>query len=143
MKRIVNNKRNIAVILLAVLLPGFILGQKKTKCKKVKTGNFYFYPAKSSNTFLISRNDSLQKEINLQTMDTSFWKLEWKTPCSFTLTFLKKTGKVSEEERTFLKSNRTVIEILEITKDYYVFKGWLDNVTAPSITDTLWMKKKI
>jgi hypothetical protein len=131
------------IFCITILLPFLVLGQlKSTHCEKVKTGNFYFYPPKSQKGFLIIRDNTTQKEINLQTGDTSFWRINWQSPCAFTLSFLKKSQPVSNEELSFYNSHKTVVEILAVTKDGYVFKGGLDNMATSNVTDTLWFKKR-
>lgn len=129
---------------LAFLLPSLVFGQLiSADCKKVKTGNFYFYPPKSQKGFLIIRDNTTQEEINLQTGDTSFWRIKWQSPCAFTLSFLGKSQPASNEEIAFYNSHKTVVEILNVTKEYYTFKGRLDNAATSNVTDTLWFNKRV
>ena len=126
-----------------VLLPSLVFGQLKSfDCKRIKTGSFYFYPPAQQKGYLIIRDNATQKEINLQTGDTSFWKIKWQNACTATLSFLRKSQAISEEELSFFNSHKTVIQILSVTKDYYIFKGGLDNTITSNITDTLWFKKR-
>lgn len=127
-----------------LLVPSFIYAQlKNTDCNSIKKGQFYFYPPNSQKGFLIVRNNFVQKEINLSTGDTSFWKVDWQTPCLFHLTFMRKSKPISNEELSFLKSHQTAVEILQVTKDFYVFKGGLTDVNTSRVSDTLWLRKKL
>ena len=129
---------------LILFMPLAGIGQMKgSNCNSIKKGKFYFYPSNSQKQFLIIRNYSIQKEINLQTNDTSFWKVSWQSPCMFTLTFLQRSQPISSEELLFFNSHKTVVKVLKITKDYYIFKGGLDAITNSSaVADTLWLKRK-
>lgn len=127
------------------LLPLVSLGQlNSSNCSSIKKADFYFYPSNSQKQFLIVRNNSLQKEIDINTGDTSFWKVKWLGPCIFTLSFLRRSQPISNEELLFFNSHKTIVEVLKVTPNYYVFKGGLDSIAkAGSITDTLWHKKRI
>ncbi|ULT41740.1 hypothetical protein KRR40_45405 [Niabella defluvii] len=98
-----------------------MLGQ--SICANIKTGRFYFYPQNTKQFFVILRSDSLQREINVVTNDTSYWKINWKSPCVFDLIFLKTTKKLSTEELEFYKSNLISTQILEATKIIIFLKG--------------------
>lgn len=137
-------KTRLIIFCITFLFPALIFGQlKNLNCKRIKIGSFYFYPPASSKGFLIIRNKTTQKEINLQTGDTSFWRIKWQSPCIFTLSFLRKSRAVSNEELSFFNSHKTVVEILGLTKDYYIFKGGLDNMVTSNVTDTMWFTKRV
>lgn len=133
-------KRRFIYFCIIFLLPTVVLAQ--SYCSKIKKGKFYFYPPNSEKEFLIVRNNSIQKEININIGDTSYWKIYWQSPCIFNLKFLRKSQPVSHEELQFYNSHKTVIEVLKVTKDYYVFKGSLDSINTGAVTDTLWFKRK-
>lgn len=136
-------KTRLIIFYITLLLPIFNFAQlKNPDCKNIKTGNFYFYPPTSSKGFLIIRDKATQKEINLQTGDTSFWKIRWQSPCAFTLSFLRKSRRVSNEELSFFNSHKVAVEIFRVTKDYYIFKGRLDNMATSNVTDTVWFTKR-
>lgn len=120
-----------------------VFAQSKENCKKIKTGTFYFYPAESKQQYMIVRDRFLQKEINLKTNDTSFWKVNWQNDCTFSLKFIKITLPLSEFENSFFHSHNTVIKILAIYQDFYVFKQGLDSLNSKSVTDTLWFKPRL
>lgn len=113
-------------------------------CNKTKNGNFYFYPTKSTKSFLIIRDGTSQQEIDLNTKDTSFWKVNWPEDCVLTTQFLKTTKTIPEDQANFLKSHVTVIEIQKVTNKYYTFLGSIDvNGTKMGQTqDTIWFRQK-
>jgi len=138
-------KKGFISFLIWFILPLFMFGQSaRVKCNKVKSGTFYFYPAASQKEFIIKRKNSIQKEINVTTSDTTFWKINWKNNCVFELKFIRKNQPISDNEKSFYNSHITVFKILKITKDYYTFTGGLDSVSNTSaLADTLWFKAKV
>ncbi|ANH80063.1 hypothetical protein A8C56_02855 [Niabella ginsenosidivorans] len=116
------------------------LGQ--SECTEVRNGKFYFYPQNSRQSFLIIRNSSLQREINVATNDTSYWKVRWKSPCMFDLIFLRTTKVLPAEEMKFYKLNFISAQILKVTKDYYIFKGGINGLDVNAVTDTMWLRKR-
>lgn len=132
--------------LIALTFPLFMFGQSATvnNCNKVKYGTFYFYPENVQNGFIIIRKKNIQKEINLKTSDTTFWGVKWKNTCEFNLKFIRKSRLISNEEKAFYNSHVSVVNILKVTKEYYVFNAGLDSLTNKSaLIDTLWFKARI
>jgi hypothetical protein len=132
--------------LITFLSPLIILGQSAvvgSGCNKIKEGTFYFYPANAQKAFAVVREGAIQKEINLNTNDTSFWKVNWENDCVFSVKFIRKSHPMSDDEKSFYNSHITVFKILTITKEYYVFKAGLDSISNANIlTDTMWRKAR-
>lgn len=138
------NKEFIA-FLIAFTLPLCMFGQSSTSndCNKLKCGTFYFYPVNAQNGFVVIRKNSIQEEINLATSDTSFWEVNWKNTCEFNLKFIRKSQPMSDDERAFYSSHISVVKVLKVTKEYYVFNAGLDYLNgANALTDTLWFKPR-
>jgi len=135
-------KKLLIIFLISFLFPIILLGQSTTSsCKKIRNGTFYFHPQNAQKKLIVVRHGSIQKEINPQKTDTSFWKVTWQNDCSYSLKFIRKSRPLSDEEKFFYTSHISVVKILTIKKDYYVFKGGLDSITNKSaLTDTLWFK---
>ena len=132
--------------LIAFIFPLFMFGQSVTLtgCNKVKYGTFYFYPVKVQNGFAVIRKKNVQKEINLKTKDTAFWEVKWKNTCEFNLKFIRKSRPISNDEKTFYNSHVSIVKILTVTKEYYVFSAGLDSLNATNaLTDTLWFKPRV
>jgi len=110
-------------------------------CRNVRTGSYYFQPRNSTKKFLVIRTDSIQKEVEITTQDTTCWKIKWITDCDFFLEFIRRTNNTSEREKSFYTSHKVMVKILTVTKDYYSFTAGLDSISSSSLTDTLWMKK--
>ena len=123
-----------------LFLPFCTLGQ--SECAKARAGRFYFYPQNSQQSFLIVRDSSLQKEINVVINDTSYWKVSWKSSCAFDLIFLRATNVLSADELEFYKTNFVSVQILKATKDLYIFKGGVNEVNRNAVTDTMWFRKR-
>jgi hypothetical protein len=138
-------KRPRTIISLAILLLSFGLfiqwNPLKVSCKDFQNGQFHFY-GKGSH-FLIIRKDSMQKEINLATQDTSFWKISWSDDCIYRAKYLYGGGNYSEEKKNLLRNHTTIIEIQKTTPEYYIFKASLDTLNSKySLVDTVWVKAK-
>lgn len=111
-------------------------------CASVKKGNFYFYHTTSGKSYFISRNDSIQTEIDIETKDTCYLRVNWKTACSFELNYIRATQAVSEELGTTGKSTIVLVEISKVTKDYYVSTASIPADNFRGAPDTLWRKKR-
>jgi hypothetical protein len=95
-------------------MPLLSLGQSQgASCSCIKNGDFYFYPSVTQKDFLIVRNHLIQKEINVNTGDTSFWKVSWSDLCIFNLKFLRRSQSMSDEEKLFYTSRKTIIGSIE------------------------------
>ena len=138
-------KKKSLIFFIACLFSTLILLALRTNydCAKIKIGHFYFYPNKGQYEFAIIREDSIQREINLKTGDTSFWKINWQDACSFNLKFIRKSTPISDDEKYFYNSHITVFRILKVKKDYYLFMAGLDSVNNKNaFKDTMWFKPK-
>ena len=140
----VNMKALYLYIINAIVLSFFlaaILPQRD--CQNVRNGKYYFQPRNSSKKFLVIRTDSIQKEVEVNSHDTSYWKINWITDCSFTLEFGNSTKNLTIQEKSFYASRKVVVKIVTVTKDYYSFKVDFDSISSRSLSDTLWMLKEI
>lgn len=137
-------KRNLygSLMLQLILVSLFTNCQlEQQNCDSLKKGNFYFYPSGSGLKYKIIRQDSIQTEIRLNTGDTSCWKVQWIENCRFTIKFLY--GSNPEVTKSLSNSHIIVMQILEIKKNYYVFRASRDSITSTfHITDTLWMNSR-
>lgn len=145
MHQIKKTNYSLLTILLALLFIVFTDCQpRKQDCNSVKNGTFYFYPDRSNDRFTIIRQDNLQKEINLNTGDTSFWRIDWTTDCSFTAKYLYGGSLKSDKDKQFLNDHTTLVNILATTKEYFITKMSLDSISSPfTSTDTTWLTNKL
>lgn len=92
---------------------------------------------------MIIRDGSIQREVNTKTLDTSFWKVDWVNDCVLNLKFIRSSQPMSNAQKSFFSSHITTVQVLGITKDYYIFKGGLDSISRiNNTTDTLWLKPR-
>ncbi|HEX6432511.1 MAG TPA: hypothetical protein VF008_32680, partial [Niastella sp.] len=64
-----------------------------------------------------------------------------KSACEFHLKFIRISRSISNDEKAFFNSHVTIVKIIKVTKEYYVFRGGLDSLNNKNgITDTLWFK---
>lgn len=128
------------ILLLFLVL---MLNTKERNCDSIKNGIFYFYPPDGSEPYQIIRKDSIQEEINLKTLDTSFWKIKWSDDCTATLHIVRTTKKIEEYERAFLFGHSSIMQVLSISDKYYIFRGALDSLNSQfKIVDTIWFTRK-
>jgi hypothetical protein len=110
----------------------------------VKNGIFYYYPINSNESFSIVRNDSVQKETQLGTKDTSYWRISWQNDSVFSARYWKGTRRKSDAEISFYNAHLLVVKIKNITASYYTFSGGIDSVSGIGNTqDTAWFKPKL
>jgi hypothetical protein len=137
--------KNFGLLLISLCYFSFVRGQNKTElAHRIKVGLFYFYPKNSNESFSIIRNDSVQKEINHNTKDTSIWRIRWQNDTLFNVRYLSGTKKISDAEASFYDAHIIMIKINRINSEYYTFSGGLDVVSGIANTqDTLWFKPKM
>jgi hypothetical protein len=117
---------------------------KKPVCTDWHNGIFYYYPKNSTDRFTIYNDGGFQKEINTATGDTSLWKLEWTSDCSFTEKYISGSAKLNAETSELLKKHKLAYEITSVTDSFFTFKGYIDKPsTIPIQVDTMWLNEKI
>lgn len=133
-----------SILINCLFLSSFFVFAQVTKlnCKKVKIGTFYFYPAESKQPYMIVRDRSFQKEINLKTNETSFFQVNWQNDCMFNMRLIKTTRALSAFENSLFRSHTTTIKILVINQDFYICKLGIDSLNSKPVIDTLWFKPK-
>lgn len=139
------NSHNPTLTILLTFLCGLFIQchSNNIGCKDLKNGRFHFYGKHSEIHFLLIRQDSIQKEVNVVSNDTSYWKLKWINDCTYTANYLSGGGMKSEDEQKFLRSHTTIIEIQKATPEFYIIKGALDSLNSKmTVVDTVWMRAK-
>ena len=86
----------------------------------------------------------MQREIDLKTKDTSYWKVQWEDACTMRLYFLSATENIPENELAFRKSSTVVLKVGEITDKYYTYSSWVEYKGGKLglAHDTIWVKEK-
>jgi hypothetical protein len=92
------------------------------KCREFRTGRFMLNDKKIDRKYVIERNDTLQIETELNTGDTSKYKVTWVSDCEYQLNILE--GR--EELMNFYRGRTLTIRILETYKNGYKFEGQLE-----------------
>ena len=136
--------RTLKLALLIFFVTGSIPPESsKLDCSKVKNGEFFFYPEGGKFEFKLVRKDSLQLEIDLNSMDTSFWKIQWVDNCTSTSEFISSTKQMEQGLLYFLSNHKAYQQIEEIRSDYYIIKMTLDSIVSSDyMRDTVWFKPK-
>src|SRR4029077_5562265 len=80
-------------------------------CTSIHTGRFFQYKNANQLHSTIIRGDSIQKEINAQTGDTSIWKIRWTDNCTFTCQYLSGLKSISDQDLEFYKQSLLVFKI--------------------------------
>ena len=139
-----NTSAGIIQILLILLFPVILFGQVgSADCDQVKNGTFYLYHSSFPQGFTIIRDNAVQIEIQNNSKDSSFWKVNWIDNCTVNLKFIRETQPITEEMQRFLNSHIVVSKVLFVTKNYYGFIAGVDSITnEKAIADTIWFKPK-
>ena len=111
-------------------------------CSKIRNGKFYYYTKKGHRLVNVERKDSLQTETDVQSGDLFKDKVVWTTDCHFQLF----VGAFNEVKHTLidtlLASTPLEVDILTITKDFYVCKGTVEILNKKiQLRDTLYFNK--
>lgn len=111
--------------------------------RNLKDGIFNYYPKNSSEHFVTKRNGDFQIETSKKTGDTLLLKINWINDSSYTLKFISGSGKTAIQIPKSLKKHILAYRVVNVNKDYYVFKGYKDKIARWAIqTDTMWLKEK-
>ncbi len=115
----------------------------KLSCAELKNGIFHVYPKNSIKHYTSIRESDLQKEVNVENGDSTLWKITWINDCSYSLKQISTSEKLDEKAVSFFKKHKLAYQITHVTEDYYVYKGYVDNISGdPFQTDTMWLKEK-
>ncbi len=87
------------------------------------------------------RKNNIQKEVDLNTGKSSFWRVDWTSECQFTLAFQSKEEPFREGEQEFLKSHVVTVDILKVRKEYYIFRAGIEDYPASYLQDTAWVSR--
>lgn len=141
------NKRVILILMILLSSTSYVaLCQNKSiTCKDLKSGIFHSYPKNTADHYISIREEEYQYETNIKTGDTTLWQIKWLNDCSYTLKYVSGSSKnVNEETIKFLKKHKLAYEIVNITAEYYTFKGYVDKASnLPLLTDTMWLSEKM
>ena len=107
-------KKRYCLLLISLCFFSLLWGQNNPEqVNRIKIGVFYFYPKNSSESFNIIRNDSIQMEINLNTQDTTIWRIRWQNDHLFNVRYWTGTKKLSDAELAFDNAHIIMIRITE------------------------------
>ena len=129
----------ILLTITAFIFLSYTSDKKNDKCRDIHKGQFYFYPKSSNKKYKIIRDGITQKEINLNSGDTSVSSIRWIDDCTYSLTHIPGGPKMPDN----IKRPEIYIQFLRITADYYLLKACIDSLTSRyCLTDTIWAKSK-
>jgi hypothetical protein len=135
------------IIFLLFLFSGplnLVCQTKTLSCADLKTGIFYYYPKNVSGRFIDVRDNEFLHEKSMDNEDSGLSKIKWINDCSYSLKYIRGNAKLPVETLQFLKSHDLVYEIINITENYYTFKGYVDKTSNPAfLTDTMWFSEKL
>jgi hypothetical protein len=110
-------------------------------CSSLKNGTFYIRSKIKGDAvaFKIERRDSLQTEIHNQTLNYSKLAVKWTGACTYETLVLESTLPFADSIQLIRKTIPIQFEIINVAKNYYVFKGHRGRSAV--ITDTLWLSE--
>lgn len=128
-------------VTVALFITCFAEAQSFGTCESLHEGIFYYYGNTGVQAYI--REGAMQQEINLSSGDTAVWRVQWKSNCHYTLTYLYGQGPFSELVKAVKSKFVVDVEIIQATGDYYVYKT-AENLKTHSVatSDTLWLKEQ-
>lgn len=110
-------------------------------CSRVKNGRFHVYPGGRHS--IIDRTDSVHREFNTVTGDTSYWQIGWLDDCKFVVHYQSGLRTQSKEEEEFLQKTIGEYTITSVTPDYYTTSGLVKMpLGEKTYVDTTWFKER-
>lgn len=109
---------------------------KQTDCKRFKTGRFELHSKVDNSISLIERNDSIQTETDSKSGSVVKARIKWTANCEYELTYFSQTSNSSDTIVPFVQSRPLKTIILQMGKDFYVFKASMEG-TNVTLVDTL------
>ncbi|MBV9962705.1 MAG: hypothetical protein JO072_10695 [Parafilimonas sp.] len=129
-------------ICLCFVFTAFI-SKAQSDCNDIKTGTFYYCPKNTNDNYLEVRNDKYLVETNLLKGDSSVYEIKWSNDCVYTLKYISGNAEISDAIIEFNKKHKLLFQVNKITKDYYLFTGYIDKTSnQPILTDTMWLNIK-
>lgn len=139
------NNHLIVTIIIAFIAGSFVVvscnfSKKGLDCSQLKNGDFvyHFRGLNYQTDFLISRNDSIQTEVDKQSGKTSKLSIRWTSECDYELKLIETTFDFPDSIQRLRKTVPTKTKIISQTTNYYIFKTDRDNDDF-ILTDTLWL----
>lgn len=135
-------------VLYFLLVIGFVVlsigcNSKDKPCSRFRRGNYFIrYSAfADSSAFFITRNDSVQTEIDQRTGDYSRLSIEWSRDCAYALRLLETSRTISDNEKMYRMMMPLQVEILQTTERYYVFSRYR-YPDKEKERDTMWVREQ-
>jgi len=73
--------------------------------------------------------------------DSSEWDVRPEGKCTFSLKYIKGTGKLSAEQREFFEKHFIQYQVKGSTADYFIVNSYLDRTgVIVSESDTMWLQ---
>ena len=111
-------------------------------CARFRKGNFILhYNFKQHTTnFYISRGDSTQTEININTSESSKYTISWVTDCSYETRLVETLFTFPSSKKSYQRALPKKTTIIRTAEDYYIFRTTSAG-TNLVLTDTMWVDK--
>jgi hypothetical protein len=110
--------------------------------RNLKSGTFHFYTPEQVH-FIILKQDTLDAEVNTQTGDTSYWRVQWLNDSTYNSMFVRKTIPDTGLRQQFNLESKTQIRIKAIEPTYYLFESHSTyKDTKFTYADTVWFNPK-
>jgi hypothetical protein len=132
----------LTLFLLSLILTGELYGQGiKANCARLQDGEFYSYPKNSEKSYVFIRRGNMEKEVEINTRDTSLWNISW-NDCNYTMNFVSSPD-ASFKKIPNLKNLKFAYKIETVTDTYSTYKGYLNKTSGnPIQADTIWFQPK-
>jgi hypothetical protein len=109
----------------------------KDDCGRFKTGDFEY--RSNGLSYAITRQDSVQAEVNKANGDVTKMSVSWTDSCSYQLNILESTAVYPDSINRLRMASTLTVEILSWNNNYYIYRS-KSNVADRVMIDTLWIE---
>jgi hypothetical protein len=138
--------RSYFLLLLLLVFIGCKSKDETSDCQKFRNGTFRLADEPIPNTYIITRNDSIQTELDQRTNITARFRVKWINECSYEMLYIDQDKTDTDIDSATaalyaeMKKASTVIKITSTGPDYYVFETLMDEGKV-KYSDTIWRVK--
>lgn len=130
---------SVAAILIAALL---LSCKSDLDCTRYKTGKFFNYSTVTKGKIFIERSDSIQTETDSVRGFTYKYKINWQSPCDYSIIAVSNSKLVSDGIDSFFQITPIKVTIVNGNSNYYIYSASVDSADKHlGILDTIWVSK--
>lgn len=137
------------LVLLFVLPIQIYSQQAMPNCSQLKETTLYLYPRNSTDQYKVVRSKDRQIEYNLETGDSTVYKVIWDDACKYSLTYMSSTVRKTAIEEEVRKATILAHQVRSVSPSYYVYYFFVGTSASDKrnyrhvTTDTAWFRPQV